>query len=244
YEVGFPASARRCGRDGNPATTGPDIDFAAPKGRQVFNEALEKFMVRLHLDGIYNDILIGIGFQACYKPGIKLHTYHGGNYCTSAVRGFLQEQRALVRRSAFAGRATDKPVLLSEGNEEFLVGLSELGQEGYSWHPWHTALMEWVVYDGVGLLPDLTLDDYPRAQRNMAPPIWDCVYHEYQASDHFSIMPTNACLTTSPFATGGFPGMTPTQMIDLHCCLKAGSFVSGMSPGFFDFNAGFVGSQL
>lgn len=246
YGIGFHAASQRCLRSGLAATAqGHDVDFSIPNAGTALNDAITKFMVRLQLDGVYTDGLVGTGFREAYAPGCYLHTRHGGTYSTEGMRAFLQQMRAMVRASAFAGRDTDKPIILSEQNEEFVTGLADLGQEAYHWHPWHTTMMEWVVWDGTGLLPDLTADDYPRAQRNMAPPLWDCVYHEYQPSQHFSVMPTNAGLATNTdFATIPFPGISPTELIDLHCCMRAGSFVSGMSAGFFDYNAAFVGSNM
>ncbi len=244
YGISMPSSARITSRAGV-QDSDPGFDISETAAHPVFNERMRKLLNDLQLDGLYDDVLVGLGAISQYAPGGPSHVRHGGKDFTRGKVAFLQAQRAMLRDNGSSADQAGRELMLSETQEEFCVGLLDLGQDGYHWHPWHTALAEWIVWDGTGLLPDLTLDDYPRAQRNMAPPIWNAVYHEYAPSKHFSVMPTNAGLKTNTFFhSGPFAAMTATQLNDLHCCMRAGSFVSGMSPGFFDYNASFVQSEL
>lgn len=216
----------------------PVIDQLSSEARARLIQVYRNLISRQGLRSPYLDLFVGFGPLRNHPTGLSeladaLHSHWGSSADqTIGRRLFLQELRAAIAQEA--GSAAT-PVS-SETPEEGLSELVDLTQDGYHFVPSHLALAEPFIFDPAGPysaipgIPDLTADDYPMSARQMTPPIWQCVHHQWSTTGRFGITPLNIGLATNlNYANGPtYPGMTADELIDAHCMTAAHIWINGM----------------
>lgn len=217
---------------------GPRLDYGAVPGQRFFPTQIVQALVdEVGFGGIYNDVFSGSGPSLTYDPPPPLaaqHTAHGGDYWTRGkVRAIQLEREAL--HMVGPGSQEDRhrrSFVLSETAEEFVALHLDGFQAGYDWMPGHTLLAEEVIFGPAVSPPAIPLD-----AKNMAPALWDLVYHEWTPSLRFTIPLTDLPLARNAevFPDGPYPGMSGDEWRDLVCFVFATNFAFGLGMNFLDY---------
>jgi hypothetical protein len=123
------------------------------------------------------------------------------------------------------------PFIGSEGPDEYLVGTLDFTGIGYTYIPKHLELAEEML-----IPPQFCqhIAGTPLESRNMHPPLWDIVYHEYAPVEAFSMTLSTVPLATNPI-NGPGQGLSKTQYIDVMAHVHGMLFTAGYKPSTFPY---------
>jgi len=232
----FPQEAAVYGPDREPAGD-PEkalrLDYRHPLGREFWAKTLYAALGRAGFSGLYADTFAGISSQLLYRPPPPFEPAHPGNIGDiPGRREGARRMRVQLESSRRSRGPAPLPVpvfLISEVATEGLVGAFELVQEGYVWMPGHLLYAEDVV------LPGLAVEDLPVQARDLSPPLFSIVYHEWQPTFMLSPVLDTLGLGTAPEAAPELEisgGMTPAELREYFAYYHGAQFVAGMKLGF------------
>lgn len=222
--------------------------YVNPAFRQkLLNEGYTPLLNTYGGASFYCDLSNGQGAIPTYTPaGGDVGTYsivprHGNKERSVAKAAFYDQIRQkMIGSSQFLAGDTHG-IIASESVEEFTNGKLDLTQDGYNFLPGHLCYAEQVIYNPATYAgsPDLTLTDYPAASRNLTPPLWQAVHHQWAPTGRFGVMPLNAGLATNTIyhPSGAFAGMSAAELIEAHC-MSAGLIVAAGQSHLLDFDGG------
>lgn len=217
---------------------GPRIDYGAGPGQRFFPTLIIKALVEeVGFGGMYNDVFSGSGASLTYDPPPPLasqHTAHGGEYWTRGKVRAIQLEREVLEMLGPGSEESrrQRSFVLGETAEEFVSPHLDRFQHGYDWMPGHTLLAEEVIFGTAVSPPEIPLD-----AKNMAPALWDLVYHEWAPAVRFTIPLTDLPLARNAevFPDGPYPGMSGDEWRDLVCFVFATNFAFGLGMNFLDY---------
>ncbi|MFQ5504436.1 MAG: hypothetical protein ACE5F1_06510 [Planctomycetota bacterium] len=209
-----------------------NLDFGSPAMWPLHADHQIKAEV-LGFTGVYLDLLSGTPSDLAYdppppaKPG---HLAHGGDYWVRGKVEVAKRARARLHESSLARDLADAAVrtfVISEGPLEYVTGHLDLVQESYAFNYQHLTLAEETIYTtffGTSLQ-----DDVPEASREMTPPLWTAVYHEWAPVGHqVSISSVGLATNGRLYPSGPYPGMSAGEWTDYHVFQLASHFVAGV----------------
>lgn len=232
-------------RSGGPTNIWQYADPAMRQRLMVdgYNALFEKYGAA----SFYCDLSNGQGPRASYTPGGEgVGTYsivarHGNKERSIAKAAFYDQIRAAMLRSSQFASGDTHGIVASESVEEPTSTHLDLTQDGYNFIPQHLCYAEQTIYNPATYagVPDLSVTDYPAAARNMVPPLWQAVHHQWAPTGRFGVMPLNAGLATNTIyhPSGAFAGMTAAELIEAHCMCAGLIVVNGMAH-LLDYDSG------
>jgi len=215
-------------------TPGYVIDLRHPLGASFYAETLYPEMMRAGFGGFYLDTLSGTPSNLMFTPPPDIVPAHPGNLGdvpgrNAAIRLYRSRAGAAT---LFANAAEPEGDLfvISEATLEGLVGVVDQVQEGYMWTPGHLLMAEDAV------IP-LGTPEVPMQARDLSPPLWSAVFHEYQPVFRLQPPMNLVGLGSNPRYypdANGFPGMSPDEFLDVMAFFAYSAMVAGYKPAFAD----------
>lgn len=264
----LPPQARGYGRDGQPGggrvflpealfelkgkPTQYVLDYGSPVAQtwfldNLYGPLLEDFAMH----NAYMDVFTGIGTAMFYDPPAPLeptHVAHGGDYYMQGKRAFVTNVREFMK--SLADRRGEDPRRYSisgEGAEEFLADRYDWVNVGYSYFGNHLMFAEdvalrWLAEYTQDPDPEDAFEGVPAVSRNMSPPLWNMVHHEWAPGQRTTGQWNNVGLSTNRFfyptkhhisGAPDYSGIPPDRFVDLYCFTQALLVNEGVRPSQF-----------
>lgn len=202
-----------------PLNVGAGADVASFWKKTVGSEVLAA-----NFSGVYLDAFVGGGFTLSYPGKAALHADHGGNYGHTGRKTILEAIRPFIEAQNLPGLSGADALLVTENHEEGLSQLCDIQQQDYSVLPGLYLLAESVVRTDLGAVPNLST-----AARNMTPSLHGLIYGDRTQTVHLQIPLSNAPLASNTDwnPSGGKPGITADELVDVHCLMRGMLFTDG-----------------
>lgn len=240
YHAIIPAGAVRVSRDGSMGQSGgsdPNIllDVGAASFPEFWSQKVTGELASVGFRGQYCDSLAGGGTPFTYPLDTAEHDRHGGAYGTTRKREAIAAMKTVL-----AAGNDPNVVVMSEAVEEFLSDALDITQESYSWYPCHMCLAEPQTRPHLSAVSDL-----PLAARNLAPPLWQTVYHD-RSPGHWQTWHLGNCLLESNsdfYPSGAKDGLTAAEMVTAMSMVFGCVYANGSHPAFVNLQSDFIGAD-
>ncbi|MCB9870691.1 MAG: hypothetical protein H6837_12600 [Planctomycetes bacterium] len=213
------------------------IDYGTPATRTFFFEHMYRPLLEDYgFRGFYTDVFSGGGVEPYYDPPPPLppgHPAHGGKHNVEGKRVLLDTIRSAMRELGEAGGDPESYFGVGEGAEEFLQDRYDLTNVGYRLHAGHLMLAEPRL---VGLLGEAAgFEGVPALARQMNPPLWNAVHHEWAPAQRQNAAFSNIGLATNRRFRSASSGLSPEEMFDVHALTMALVLMEGGHPAFIHY---------
>jgi hypothetical protein len=236
------------------SATEPDeyvIDYGSPAAQRWMLDTVYGPLIRdFGLRGAHTDVFSGVGAQVFYDPPAPIppsHVAHGGDYYMQGKRALVANIREFWKAYAQEHQLDPKAFFLAgEGIEEFIGDKYDWVIAGYNYHANHLMFAEdevlrWITTAGVEVTPPDAYAGVPLVSRNMSPPLWNMVHHEWAPAQHWAMSWNSVALSTNTYyprkhvvpEEPDYTGIPPDHFVDLHAFFWATLLHEGARPTTF-----------